>query len=122
MAKAPITDRQALGRFLERPVSAVHCEHAMGMTRVVAIEFENGVQFPVPAGNALRTAGDIIEVRALLAGVSRELAEALKRQVGDRDPEQSLADAEWLIMETLAEPETALARAAQQFPLARPGR
>lgn len=93
----------------------------MGMSRVVEIEFENGMCFTTPAGNALRSAGDIIEIRALLAGVSRDLADALKRRVGRSDLEATVAEAEWLIMEALAEPEHALARAAQQFPLAKPG-
>lgn len=116
---APIRDPQRLSTLLGRPIEAVHCEEAMGMVRVVALEFAGGMQFPTPPGNALRSAGDLIEIRALLSGISRPVAEALKRRIGNADPETALADAEWLIMEALADPDAALAQLPESFPLAR---
>ncbi|MEE4361167.1 MAG: hypothetical protein V2I63_06540 [Pseudomonadales bacterium] len=57
-----------------------------GLERVVAVRFADGARFPLPPGNALRSAGDIAEIRALLEGWPRSVAAALKTRIGHDDP------------------------------------
>jgi hypothetical protein len=57
-----------------------------GLVRVTALCFADGVRFAVPAGNRLRTAGDLAEIRALLAGWPRASAHRLKQHFGPAAP------------------------------------
>ncbi len=101
----PIDDPDLLTHLLGRSVTAVECATEMGLTRVVGLEFEGGVHFALPAGNAMRTTGDVAEVRALLCGLSRQAAEALKRQLGPGDPKAQQERIEVAIAAALADPD-----------------
>lgn len=105
---APIDDPHLLTHLLGRTVTAVESETEMGLTRVVGLEFDGGVRFTLPAGNALRTAGDVAEVRALLNGLSRQAAEAIKRQVGAGAPQSEQARIEATLAAALADPDALL--------------
>ena len=77
----------------------------MGMERVVALHLEPNVRFELPAGNALRSAGEVLEVRALLEGLPRRVAEALRRQLGPGDPAAAEAAMEELLLAAWADPD-----------------
>lgn len=118
---SPLTDTELLTTLLGRRVLSVEEESAMGMRRVVALGFENGVHFPLPAGNALRSAGEVAEIRALIEGLSRQLAAVIRRQVGPGDPIMAadLIDAQ--IMAALADPDALSdGQHPASFPLAGP--
>ncbi|MEE4300541.1 MAG: hypothetical protein V2J24_13970 [Pseudomonadales bacterium] len=68
-----------------------------GLTRVTALCFADGARFPVPPGNRLRTAGDLAEVRALLAGWPRASANRLKQHLGSTAPSPALATIEAIL-------------------------
>ncbi|MCC5888571.1 MAG: hypothetical protein JJT88_19210 [Gammaproteobacteria bacterium] len=114
-------DPDLLTILLGRRVLAVEEETAMGMQRVVALGLENGVHFPLPAGNALRSAGEIAEVRALLSGLSRQLATVIRRQVGPGDPTLAADIIDAKITAALADPDALQdEQDPASFPLARP--
>lgn len=118
---APITDPDLLTRLLGRRVLTVEEEFAMGMQRVVALGLDNGVHFPLPAGNALRSAGEIAEIRALLSGLSRQVAAAIRRQLGPGDPTAAADTIDARIMTALADPDAFMdEQDSASFPLARP--
>lgn len=102
----PIRDPHLLTKLLRRTVVAVEEESRMGMRRVVALHFENGVRFPLPAGNALRSAGETAEIRALLSGLSRQVAAVIRRRVGPGDPGAAADIIDATLMTALADPDT----------------
>lgn len=117
----PLRDPDLLTQLLRRRVVAVEEESAMGMHRVVALQFEGGVRFPLPAGNALRSAGETAEVLALLSGLSRQVAAAVRRQLGPGDPMLAAAEIEAAVMAALADPDALCESGAPaSFPLSRP--
>lgn len=117
----PIRDPGLLTSLLGRGVLAVEEESAMGMRRVVALHFDDGVRFALPTGNALRSAGEVAEIRALLCGLSRRVAAALRRQVGPGDPGEAAERIDDCIMAALADPDAITDdQEAGSFPLARP--
>lgn len=90
-----------------RAVSAVEEEQSAvaGLSRVTALCFEDGVRFPVPAGNRLRTAGDLAEIRALLAGWPRAAATRLKQHLGPTEPGPALGTIETILEAWAQDPE-----------------
>lgn len=117
----PLRDPLVLTQLLQRKVVAVEEESAMGMRRVVALQFEDGVRFPLPAGNALRSAGETAEIRALLSGLSRQVAAAVRRQVGPGDPVLAADHIEATVMAALADPDALIEDSGPAgFPLSRP--
>lgn len=92
-------DPDRLTRLLRREVADVEVERApmAGLTRLTAVRFADGVVFPVPGGNGLRTAGDFAEVRALLAGWPRDLAKRIRERIGPGDPEARLVEVDELL-------------------------
>lgn len=118
---SPVTDPDLLTRLLGRRVLSVEGESAMGMQRVVALGMDNGVRFALPAGNALRSAGEIAEVRALLSGLSRQAAAAIRRQVGPGDPQLAWERIEAVLALALADPDAIIGDPDRAgFPLSRP--
>lgn len=89
-------DAETLSTLLARTVLRLETEAApmAGLIRVVALELEGGTRFPLPPGNALRSAGEVAEVRALLEGWPREHAAALRQRVGAGDPWTRRGDVE----------------------------
>jgi len=100
-----IPDPTTLTRLLGRGVIAVETEREMGMERVVALRLEPDLRFELPAGNALRSAGEILEIRALLEGLPRRVAEALRRRLGPGDPAAAEDAMEALLRAALADPD-----------------
>ncbi len=103
--KAPIRDPDLLTQLLGRVVIAVDSETEMGMTRIVGLELAGGVRFPLPAGNALRSAGEIAEVRALFAGLSRQAAAIVRNQLGPGDALAEAASIEAAVAAALDDPD-----------------
>ncbi len=106
---SPVRDPDLLTTMLGRRVLRMEEESAMGMQRVVALWLdgggEHGMRFPMPTGNALRSAGEIAEIRALLSGLSRQVAAAIRRQVGPGDPALATDVIDVTIMAALADPD-----------------
>jgi hypothetical protein len=92
-------DPNHLTRLLRREVAEVDVERApmAGLSRLAAVRFADGITFPVPGGNGLRTAGDFAEVRALLAGWPRDLARRIRERNGPGDPDARLAEIDELL-------------------------
>ncbi|TVS18648.1 MAG: hypothetical protein EA417_02610 [Gammaproteobacteria bacterium] len=103
--KAPIRDPDLLTQLLGRVVIAVDSETEMGMTRILGLELADGVRFPLPAGNALRSAGEIAEIRALFAGLSRQAAAIVRNQVGPGDAPAAAAHIEAAVNAALMDPD-----------------
>ena len=80
--------------LLGREVARVELERApqIDAVRAVAIHFPGGSCLPVPPGNRLRSAGDVVEVRALLEGFSRRVAARARAGLGDARPDQALVE------------------------------
>jgi len=117
----PIRDPILLTKLLQHTVVVVEEESAMGMRRVVALHFEDGIRFPLPAGNALRSAGETAEIRALLSGLSRQVAAAIRHQVGPGDPALAADIIDARIMAALADPDAVIDDLEPAgWPLARP--
>lgn len=117
----PLKDPVLLTKLLGRRVVTVEEESAMGMRRVVALHFDDGIRFPLPAGNALRSAGETAEIRALLSGLSREVAAAIRRQVGPGGPTLAADLIEATVIAALADPDALLDDSGPKgFPLSRP--
>lgn len=94
-----LVDTAALGRALGRAVARVEAEQApmADLVRIRALIFEDGGRFPVPKGNRLRAAGEIAEIRALLAGWPKDLAQRVRARIGPGDPLARLAEIETLL-------------------------
>ena len=109
-------DAECLARLLERDVEAVEVERppgpaaGLGLERALAICFTDGMRFPLPPGNRLRSAGEILEVRALLAGLPRELAATARRALGGGDPWEQRDTIAAMLHEALMDPDGAFAR------------
>lgn len=117
----PIRDPQLLTELLQRRVLEVEEEAAMGMRRVVALHLEGEVRFPLPVGNALRSAGETAEIRALLCGLSRQVAAAIRLKVGPGDPSAAMDIIDATLMTALADPDAFMDdQGPASFPLARP--
>lgn len=117
----PVNDPHLLTALLGRNVVAVEEEEALGMTRVVALELEGGLRFALPAGNALRSAGELAEIRALLWGLPRQVAEALRRQIGPGDPVAAVTIIEASVTTAMADPDAVLeGRLRLPFPMSGP--
>lgn len=89
-------EARAFLALVGREVAAVEQEESAmaGLSRVTALRFADGARFPVPAGNRLRTAGDLAEIRALLAGWPRSAATRLKQHIGSAPPAPALRSIE----------------------------
>jgi hypothetical protein len=103
-------DRDVLGDLLRRPVTRLETETApmAGLERVVALELDGGTRFPLPAGNPLRSAGDVAEVRALLDGWPREVARRLRLHLGAGDPVAREAEIEAALVALAEDPDGTL--------------
>ncbi|MDZ7824955.1 MAG: hypothetical protein U5R48_01645 [Gammaproteobacteria bacterium] len=93
------SDPTRLTRLPRREVADVDVEQApmAGLSRLAAVRFADGVTFPIPGGNGLRSAGDFAEVRALLTGWPRDLARRIRERIGPGDPEARLAEIDELL-------------------------
>lgn len=100
-------ERQAFIALVGREISAVEEERSAmaGLSRIVALRFADGARFPVPPGNRLRTAGDLAEIRALLAGWPRSTATRLKQHLGNAAPAPALATIEAILEAWARDPE-----------------
>ena len=129
----PLRDPELLTLLLGRPVIAVEQETAMGMQRVLALHFAGGsvggaeggaesvLRFPLPTGNALKTAGEVAEIRALLSGLSRQVAAAIRRRVGTGEPTAAADSIDATVMAALTDPDAFIDdQDPAGFPLARP--
>ena len=67
------SDPTRLTRLLRREVADVDVEQApmAGLSRLAAVRFADGVTFPIPGGNGLRSAGDFAEVWTCPGSVER---------------------------------------------------
>jgi hypothetical protein len=75
-----------------------------GLERIAALCLEGDVRFPVPAGNRLRTGGDLAEIRALLEGWPRRSAARLKAHLGPVEPAMAAARIDAILTAWAREP------------------
>ena len=95
--------------LLGRPVRALEQDHApmADLVRITAICFEDGIRFPVPAGNRLQTGADLAEIRALLAGWPRTAAKELRAGFTLATPEAAVDAIEAILEDWARAPELA---------------
>jgi hypothetical protein len=109
--------RHPFATLLGREVAEILVERSAmaGLERVRAVVFADGARFEIPPGNRMRTAGDLAEIRALLAGWPRDAAAGLRARWRDAPDATSvtaiaaLLDA-WARDPTLAEPSAPVVR------------
>ena len=93
-------DLSLLSRLLGHPVVSLERERApmMDLERITAVVLAPDRSIPLPPNNVLRNLGEVAELRALLAGWSRQEAETLKGRVraGDLEASPEALEAEML--------------------------
>lgn len=99
-----------LGEALRRPLARLGIERApmAGLVRIEALHFADGLVFPVPAGNRLHSAGEIAQVRALLLGWPRSLAQQIRARIGPGDPLARRAEVDAALDAMTLDPEATL--------------
>lgn len=97
--------------LLGREVEAVEIERSAmaDLERVRAVVFAGGARFDVPPGNRMRSAGDLAEIRALLAGWPRDVAAALRGRWRGAPDAEALAAIETLLEDWARDPDLAQA-------------